>query len=37
MTLALGCRFSEVATGSYGFTPPGPLIHVDINPEVLGP
>ncbi len=36
VTLALGCRFSEVGTGSYGFTPPGPLIHVDINPEVLG-
>jgi acetolactate synthase-1/2/3 large subunit len=36
LTLAIGCRFSEVGTGSYGFTPPGPLIHVDINPEVLG-
>lgn len=36
VTLAVGCRFSEVGTGSYGFTPPGPLIHVDINPEVLG-
>jgi acetolactate synthase-1/2/3 large subunit len=36
VTLAIGCRFSEVGTGSYGFTPPGPLIHVDINPEVLG-
>ena len=36
LTLALGCRFSEVGTGSYGFTPPGPLIHVDINPDVLG-
>ena len=35
LTLAIGCRFSEVGTGSYGFTPPGPLIHVDINPEVL--
>lgn len=35
VTLALGCRFSEVGTGSYGFTPPGPLIHVDINAEVL--
>jgi acetolactate synthase I/II/III large subunit len=34
--LAVGCRFSEVGTGSYGFTPPGPLIHVDINPEVHG-
>jgi acetolactate synthase-1/2/3 large subunit len=36
VTLALGCRFSEVGTASYSFTPPGPLIHVDINPEVLG-
>ena len=24
ITLAIGCRFSEVGTGSYGFTPPGP-------------
>jgi len=36
VTMAVGCRFSEVGTGSYGFTPPGSLIHVDINPEVLG-
>jgi acetolactate synthase-1/2/3 large subunit len=36
VTLAVGCRFSEVGTGSYGLTPPGPLIHVDINAEVLG-
>ena len=36
VTLAVGCRFSEVGTGSYGLTPPGPLIHVDITPEVLG-
>jgi acetolactate synthase-1/2/3 large subunit len=35
LTLALGCRFSEVGTGSYGCTPPGPLIHVDINGDVL--
>ncbi len=34
-TLAVGCRFGEVATGSYGLTPPGPLIHVDIEPSVL--
>ena len=33
--LAVGCRFSEVGTGSWGFGAPGPLIHVDINPEVL--
>ena len=36
LTLALGCRFGEVATGSYGLTPPQPLIHVDIDREVLG-
>lgn len=35
-TLAIGCRFGEVATGSYGLTPPSPLIHVDIDPGVPG-
>ena len=35
-TLAIGCRFGEVATGSYGLTPPGPLVHVDIDPAVPG-
>jgi acetolactate synthase-1/2/3 large subunit len=35
-TLAVGCRFSEVGTGSYGIDPPGPLIHVDIDASVLG-
>jgi acetolactate synthase-1/2/3 large subunit len=35
-TLAIGCRFSEVGTGSYGLEPPGPLVHVDIDPEVPG-
>ena len=34
--LAVGCRFGEVATGSYGWDPPGRVIHVDIDPEVLG-
>ena len=34
--LAIGCRFAEVGTGSYGFTPPPAVIHVDINPEVFG-
>lgn len=34
--LAVGCRFGEVATGSYGFRPPRTLIHVDIAAEVLG-
>ncbi|HYM61698.1 MAG TPA: thiamine pyrophosphate-binding protein, partial [Thermoanaerobaculia bacterium] len=33
-TLAIGCRFGEVATGSYGAPPPGELIHVDIDPAV---
>jgi acetolactate synthase I/II/III large subunit len=33
--LAIGCRFSEVATGSYGLVPPDRLIHVDINPDVF--
>jgi acetolactate synthase-1/2/3 large subunit len=35
-TLAIGCRFGEVATGSYGMTPPAPLIHVDIDAEAVG-
>ncbi|MGE5198071.1 MAG: thiamine pyrophosphate-binding protein [Rhodospirillaceae bacterium] len=34
--LAVGCRFAEVGTGSYGFTPPPAVVHVDINPAVLG-
>ncbi len=33
--LAIGCRFSEVGTASYGFTPPARLVHVDINREVF--
>ena len=36
LVLAIGCRFAEVATGSYGFDLPGRLIHVDLDPEVLG-
>src|SRR5271157_5297157 len=36
LTLAIGCRFSEVGTGSYGMTPPGKLVHVDIDPSVFG-
>jgi acetolactate synthase-1/2/3 large subunit len=35
-TLAVGCRFGEVATASYGLTPPRPLIHVDVDPAVPG-
>ncbi len=33
-TLAIGCRFGEVATASYGISPPQPLIHVDIDRAV---
>jgi len=33
--LAVGTRFGEIATGSYGWTPPASLIHVDINPAVF--
>ena len=36
LILAIGCRFSEVGTAGYGLTLPGPLVHADINPEVLG-
>jgi len=36
LTLAIGCRFAEVGTGSYGLQPPGKLVHVDIDPSVLG-
>jgi acetolactate synthase-1/2/3 large subunit len=36
LTLAVGCRFSEVGTGSYGLEPPGPLVHVDVDPDALG-
>ena len=33
--LAVGTRFGEIATGSYGLEPPKNLIHIDINPEVF--
>ncbi|WP_298448984.1 thiamine pyrophosphate-binding protein [uncultured Marinobacter sp.] len=33
--LAIGTRFSEIPTGSYGISPPETLIHMDINPEVF--
>jgi acetolactate synthase-1/2/3 large subunit len=36
LTLAIGCRFSEVGTGSYGLELPGKLVHVDIDPSVPG-
>ena len=34
--LAVGTRFAEIPTGSYGYDPPANLIHVDINPRVFG-
>ena len=34
--LAVGTRFGEIATGSYGWNPPANLIHVDVNPAVFG-
>jgi len=36
LTLAIGCRFAEVGTGSYGLQPPGKLVHIDIDASVLG-
>jgi len=36
LTLAVGCRFGEVATAGYGVDPPRPLLHVDIDPSVPG-
>lgn len=33
--LAVGVRFSELATGSYGVVVPENLIHIDINPKVF--
>ncbi len=33
--LAVGVRFSELGTGSFGVTVPENLIHIDINPEVF--
>ncbi len=35
LTIAVGCRFSEVGTGSYALEPKGPLIHIDIDPDAL--
>jgi len=35
VVLAIGCRFAEVGTGSYGIEMPGPLVHVDLDPEVF--
>ncbi|HEU5468235.1 MAG TPA: thiamine pyrophosphate-binding protein [Steroidobacteraceae bacterium] len=33
--LAVGTRFAEIPTGSFGWTPPANLVHVDINPRVF--
>ena len=33
--LAVGTRFAEICTGSYGAVPPEKLVHIDINPETL--
>ncbi|TKB43772.1 thiamine pyrophosphate-binding protein [Thalassotalea mangrovi] len=33
--LAIGTRFAEIATGSFGGKLPDNLIHIDINPEVF--
>ena len=33
--LAIGTRFSEIPTGSYGVSVPDNLIHIDINPAVF--
>jgi len=34
--LAVGTRFAEICTGSYGAIPPEKLVHIDINPGALG-
>jgi acetolactate synthase-1/2/3 large subunit len=34
--LAVGTRFAEIPTGSYGWQPPANLVHVDINLRVFG-
>jgi len=33
--LAVGTRFAEICTGSYGAVPPEQLVHIDINPDAL--
>ncbi len=33
--LAVGVRFSEIATGSFGVSVPKNLVHIDINPNVF--
>ncbi|HEX2530649.1 MAG TPA: thiamine pyrophosphate-binding protein, partial [Burkholderiaceae bacterium] len=34
--LAVGTRFAEIATGSFGVEVPENLIHIDINPDTIG-
>ena len=34
--LAVGTRFAEICTGSYGAVPPDTLVHIDINPAAIG-
>jgi acetolactate synthase-1/2/3 large subunit len=34
--LAVGTRFAEISTGSFGAIPPENLVHIDINPAALG-
>ncbi len=36
VTVAVGCRFSEVGTGSYALEPKGPLIHIDADADAIG-
>lgn len=33
--IAIGTRFGEIPTGSYGIKPPESLIHIDIDPDVF--
>jgi len=35
LMIAIGTRFGEIATGSFGLESPKNLIHIDINPEVF--
>jgi acetolactate synthase-1/2/3 large subunit len=35
LMIAIGTRFGEIATGSYGLDQPKNLVHIDINPEVF--
>mgnify|MGYP000512290999 CR=1 FL=1 len=34
--IAIGTKFSEIATGSFGIDKPINIIHIDINPESIG-